>query len=241
MALGILKGAWRSLLLRRLLPGELHGAASLPLLLRGAQAAQAAPQRCASHSASRGALLAPTAGEPVRSGLGAAAYCEASADARTDARSPPLAEGWARAGELPGAASASQGLYITQAGPRSGWGAHGATSLRSARPALARQLRQSALAELHSTAGLYGAPCLWRRRQQRGFVNFLPGLNGDVSKQYHERRLIGCAPCLSLVPCRSSAADSTVGTLLVRLRLKRTRSAICQQSQLAFVASEVAP
>lgn len=234
MALGILKGAWRSLLLSRLLPGELHGASSLPLVLRGSQAAQAAPQRCASHSASRGALLAPTAGEHVWSGLGAAAHCEASADARTDARSvqsPRAAEGWARAGELPGTARALQDAAATQAE------AHGPTCLRPGRPALAQQLRQSPLAELHSTAGLHGAPCLWRRQQQRGFVNFLPGLNGDVSKRYHERRLIGCAPCFSHVLCRSSAADSTAGALLVCLRLRHTRSATGWQSQLVFVAA----
>jgi len=31
-----------------------------------------------------------------------------------------------------------------------------------------------------------------RQQQARG-LHFLPGLNGDVNKQYHERRLIGCA------------------------------------------------
>lgn len=42
------------------------------------------------------------------------------------------------------------------------------------------------------TAAASAAPCLWRQQQRRG-LHFLPGLNGDVSKQYHERRLIGCA------------------------------------------------
>ena len=194
MALGVLKGAWRSLLLRGLLPGELHGTSSLPFVLRGSQAAQAAPQRCVSHSASRGALLAPTAGEHPRSGLGAAAYCEASGDARTDARSaqsPRAVEGWARGVVLSGTARALQDAAATQAE------AHASTCLRPARPALAQQLRRSPLAEPHSTAGLHGAPRLWGRQQLRGFVNFLPGLNGDVSKQYHERRLIGCAPRFS--------------------------------------------
>ena len=235
MALGVLKGAWRSLLLRRLLPGDLHSTASLPLLLRGAQAPQAAPQRCVSYSPSCGAVLAPTAGEHLWSGLGVAACCEASADARTDARSarsPRAAEGSVRAGELPGAASALQWVATTQAGVHSDQGVHATTCLRLARPALAQQLRRSTLAEPHSTVGLPGAPCLWRRQQQRGLVNFLPGLNGDVSKQYHERRLIGCAPCVSLCTCRSAAAACNSSSY---------SSATRQQSQLRYCGGEVAP
>ena len=203
MALSILKGAWRSLLLRRLLPGAVDGA-SLPLLLRGAQAAQAAPQRCASHSASRGALLASTAGDLLRSSLDFTWYCEGSADVRSVARPaqrPRSGEGWARAGGLPGAASAPQGPDTTQAGAHSDRGAHAATCSRRTGAALAQQLRRSALADSNSLTAWPGAPRLWWQ-QRRGFVNFLPGLNGDVSKQYHERRLIGCAS-LSLYPCCS--------------------------------------
>ncbi|KAK9842587.1 hypothetical protein WJX81_007573 [Elliptochloris bilobata] len=53
-------------------------------------------------------------------------------------------------------------------------------------------MKQSAHAEVHTAAGP-GTPCLCQQ-QRRGFVNFLPGLNGDVSKHYQERRLIGYSP-----------------------------------------------
>ena len=176
-----------------------------PLLL-STQAADVASLRCTFHSNGCPALLAPSAAGAPRNG-GDALLGDQSARLHVSvypARKPRLAgigelrcasHSSSRASLLASAVAGtsrscsdgqlvgnSAALHTASHPPQTFWHADVSRA----------QHDQSVCSRGLRTAVASTAPCLWRQQQRRG-LHFLPGLNGDVSKQYHERRLIGCA------------------------------------------------
>jgi len=192
MAFSALRSVWCSAVSSRVL----RAGPPLPaaLLLQAAQEAGCIGSlRSALHSGGAHVALLPRAAagaagpawRPAAPGGHGAALCTAARSAGGLALHAPAAAG-AAAHSCPAAAHSSQTC----------------TSHTAARAA-------------HISARLGAAPAQWptrdgcstdeplrparRRRalsvwqQQARGLHFLPGLNGDVNKQYHERRLIGCA------------------------------------------------